>query len=182
MKSKSFVMTLCVSILLFIASGCGYANKSLIAPGANTIFVRTFTNKIDITTEPSTRQKYNVYKPFLETKVTNAIIDRFLYDANLKLTDETAADLLLEGKIVNYLRQPLKYSDAKDIEEYRLNITVNFTLKDLRTDKIMLQEISLTADTTYFVTGKSAKTEEAAIDVLVEDLARRLASRITHQW
>lgn len=169
-------------ILSFVISGCGYTNKSLIAPDANKIFVRTFANKIDITKEPSTRQKYNVYKPFLETKLTDAIIDRLIYDASLKVVDMDSADLVLEGELVNYLRQPLKYSDAKEVLEYRLNIMVNITLKDVRQDKVILQQNNLTADTTYIVTGKSAKTEDSAIDALLEDLARRVVSRIIHRW
>src|SRR3989338_6381615 len=99
-----------ICALVFVISGCGYTNKSLIAPGANTIFVETFQNKIDITKEPSTRQRYNVYKPFLETKITDAIINRFLYDGNLNIVDRASADLLLQGELVNYIRQPLKYS------------------------------------------------------------------------
>ena len=172
----------CFLLSVICLAGCGYTNKALIAPGANSIFVETFKNGIDITKEPSSRQKYNVYKPFLETKVTNAVIDRFLYDGNLKITDKDAADLLLQGEVVNYLRQPLRYSDSKEIQEYRINIMVNFTLRDLKTDKVLLEEKDLTADTSYFVTGKSAKTEDSAIDVLVEDLARRLVNRIVHRW
>jgi outer membrane lipopolysaccharide assembly protein LptE/RlpB len=169
--------------LVSLIPSCGYTNKSLIAPGANSIFVETFKNGIDITKEPSSRQKYNVYKPFLETDVTNAVIDRFLYDGNLKVTDKETADLLLQGEVVNYLRQPLRYSDSKEIEEYRINIMVNFTLKDARTGKVLLQAKDLTADASYFVTGKSQKTEDSAIDVLVEDLARRLVNRIVHaEW
>jgi hypothetical protein len=144
--------------------------------------VETFKNSIDITKEPSTKYRYNVYKPFLEVKVTNAVIDRLLYDGNLKVVDLESADLLLQGEVVNYLRQPLRYSDAKDILEYRLNIIVNFTLKDLRSDKIVLEDKNLAADTTYFVTGKSAKTEDSALIGLVEDLARRIINRIVDRW
>lgn len=168
-------------LLLFIL-GCGYTNKSLIAFGGNKIFVETFQNKIDITKETSTRQKWNVYKPFLETKITDAIIDRLIYDGNFKVADLESADLLLQGELVNYLRQPLRYSDTKDIEEYRLNVMVNFTLKDLRADKVILEQKNLTADTAYFVTGKSAKTEDLAIDALLEDLARRVVNRLAHRW
>ena len=146
------------------------------------IFVEGFRNKIDISREPSSRHRYNVYKPFLEVKITNAIIDRFLYEADFKVTDLQSADLVLKGELVNFLRQPLKYSDSKEIQEYRLNVMINFTLKDLRTGKILLEEKNLTADTTYFVTGRAATTEDSAIQVLLEDVARRTVNRIAHQW
>ena len=179
---KYFICAICLFILVICGFGCGYTNKSLTAPGSDKIFVETFKNKIDITKEPSTGQKYNVYKPFLETKATDAVINRIIYDGNLKVVDEASADLLLQGEVVNFLRQPLRYSDAKDILEYRLNIMVNFTLKDLKANKIVLEQKNLTADTSYFVTGNLAKTEDSALNTLLEDLARRVVSRIVDRW
>jgi len=167
---------------LIVFSGCGYTNKSLIAPDAKTIFVEPFKNSIDITQEASTRRRYVVYKPFLETKLTDAIIDRLVYDGNLRISDRDSADLLLMGEVIDYVRQPVKYSDAKDVLEYRLNLTVEFKVKDQRRNKIILEQKSLTADISYFVTGKDSQTEDSALDALLEDLARRVASRITHQW
>jgi len=178
MKNALLVM----AMLVFISSGCGYTNKSLIAPDASTIFIETFKNKIDVTKEPSTKQKYNVYKPFIETKVTDAVMNRVLYDGNFKIVDRGSADLLLEGEVINYLRQPVRYSDSKDILEYRLNVIVNFTLKDLRADKVLLDQKNLVADISFFVTGKSAKSEDQALDTLLEDLARRVATRIVSRW
>ncbi|PIV12187.1 MAG: hypothetical protein COZ98_04085 [Candidatus Omnitrophica bacterium CG_4_8_14_3_um_filter_43_15] len=173
---------LAMTISAFIISGCGYTNRSLIAPDADTIFVDTFKNSIDITKEITVRQRFSVYKPFIEVKVTNAVIKRILYDGNFKIVNRDLSDLLLTGEVIDYLRQPLRYSDAKDILEYRLNVIINFKLQDLKTGKVLLDEKNLTADTTYFVTGKSAKSEDSAIDTLLEDLSRRVISRIVNRW
>jgi len=182
-KTFNFLLVLFpFSFFLLTLSGCGYTNKSLIAPDANTIFVQTFKNSIDITKEASTKQRYAAYKPFIEIKVTGAIINRILYDGNLNILGEPSADLLLQGEVINYLRQPVRYADSKDILEYRLNIIVNFTLKDLRTDKILLEEKNFTADTSYFVSGQLAKSEDKAVEGLLEDLARRVANRIVNRW
>jgi len=186
-KSKSlnylsFKYSFVIWILIFVICGCGYTNKSLIVPGSDKIFVETFKNKIDITKEPSTGHKYNVYKPFLETKATDAVINKIIYDGNFKVVDKNSADLILQGEVVNFLRQPLRYSDANDILEYRLNIMVNFALKDARTGKIIMGQKNLTADTSYFLTGSSAKTEDSAVDTLLSDLARRVVSRIVNRW
>ena len=78
-------MLLLFYFLLFTLSGCGYTNRSLIAPDADTIFVDTFKNSIDITKEITVRQRFSVYKPFIEVKVTNAVIKRILYDGNFKI-------------------------------------------------------------------------------------------------
>ena len=180
MMRKAILFSFC--FLVLILSGCGYTNKLLLAPGSDKIFVETFKNKIDITKEPSTSQKYNVYKPFLETKATDAVINKIIYDGNFKIVDKDSADLIFEGEVVNFLRQPLRYSDANDILEYRLNIMVDFRLKDARTGKIIMEQKNLTADTSYFLTGASAKTEDSAVDTLFEDLAIRVVSRIVNRW
>lgn len=182
MSSSKKNKFLIFAFLILTLSGCGYTNKSLVAPDANTIFVKTFKNSIDITKETSTRQKYAVYKPFVEIKVTDSIVSRIIFDGNFNIVGEDSADLLLEGEVTNYLRQPVRYADSKDILEYRLNLVINFTLKDLRTGKVLLDEKNLTADTNYFVTGKSAKSEDKALDELLEDLSRRVTSRIVNRW
>ena len=188
-KCKSKIKSFCLlsillpfAFLLFTFSGCGYTNKLLLAPGSDKIFVETFKNKIDITKESSASQKYNVYRPFLETKATDAVINKIIYDGNFKVVDKDSADLIFQGEVVNFLRQPLRYSDANDILEYRLNIMVNFTLKDSRTGKIILEQKNLTADASYFLTGNSAKTEDSAVDTLLSDLAKRVVSRIVNRW
>jgi len=173
---------LAMTVLAFFICGCGYTNKLLLAPGSDKIFVETFKNKIDITKESSASQKYNVYRPFLETKATDAVINKIIYDGNFKVVDKDSADLIFQGEVVNFLRQPLRYSDANDILEYRLNIMVNFTLKDSRTGKIILEQKNLTADASYFLTGNSAKTEDSAVDTLLSDLAKRVVSRIVNRW
>ena len=179
-KRRAGLLT--IMMLILILSGCGYTNKSLVAPDASTIFVKTFENKIDITKETSTRQKFAVYKPFLEIKVTDSIVNRIIFDGNFNIVGEDSADLSLEGEVTNYLRQPVKYADSKDVLEYRLNLVINFILKDLRTGKVLLEEKNLTADTSYFVTGNFAKSEDKALDELLEDLSRRVTSRIVNRW
>ncbi len=169
-------------LYIFCLSGCGYTCRPLIVTGSRTIFISPFKNSIDIAKEASSRERFKAYKPFVEVKLTDAVTDRFIFDGNLKVTDAQRADLLLEGELVDYIRQPVKYSDSWEVLEYRLNIVVNFSLKDTRQDKVILDQKSLTADTTYFVTGKSAKTEDEAVGALLEDLARRVVNRVVHQW
>ena len=37
-------------------------------------------------------------------------------------------------------------------------------------------------DATYFITGTQAKTEKAALDLAIADLARRVLERLVENW
>jgi len=163
-------------------AGCGYTTRSMISNKFRTIYIASFVNKIDITKETDVGNKYKIYRPYLETDITRAVINKFLLDGNLKIAKEEAADLILRGELVEFRKDPLRYSDSDEVEEYRVNLVVNLTLWDNKDDKLVWEEKNFTADTTYFTTGSSAKSEATAINDAVTDLAKRIVERTVEQW
>ena len=163
-------------ILLFF-SGCGYTTHSVATSleGATTIFVPTFKNNVDFNAE---RRDKSLYIPLMEVQITNKLIDRFVFDGNLRIAKQEQADLILEGALLNYRRDPLRYNDDDDAEEYRISIVVSLKLLDLRNGNIIWEETSFVGDTTYFPTGPNAKSESTAIDEAVKDLAKRIFTRL----
>lgn len=174
----SVIFLLC----LFLMSSCGYSTKSLLPSDQRNIYVEPFVNKINVTSETTQNNYYRVYRPRLESDVTKAVIDRFIYDGNLKVTKIDNADLVLSGQLVDYNRQTLRYTSDETSEEYRLNITVNIQLKNAKTDELIWEENNLIGDTTYFTTGSLAKSEDTAITDAIKDLARRIVERIIEGW
>jgi outer membrane lipopolysaccharide assembly protein LptE/RlpB len=159
-------------------TGCGYTVRSGLRPDIRTITIPIFVNKIEIQT---TSPDYRTYYPGLEIKITNAIIERFIYDGNLRIAREEEADLVLAGELIDYARQPLRYSEADEVEEYRLTLNVKITLKNKEAD-ILWQEENFFADTTYHISGPLTKTEAQAINDIVKDLARRIVNRTVEEW
>lgn len=84
--------------------------------------------------------------------------------------------------MVEFRRDPLRYTDNNDVEEYRINIVVNLSLWDNRENKLIWQENNFTGDTTYFTTGQLAKPEDTAVSDAINDLARRIVERTVEQW
>ncbi len=167
-----------ISFLIVSLVGCGYSTRSLLPSRIRTIYVEPFKNKIDYTTE----RKRDLYIPLLEVKITNAVIDRFLFDGHLKVADRDQADVILKGELVNYDRDALRYTDNNDVEEYRINITVNLVLWDVAKDKPLWQEKNFVGDTTYFTRGPHAESETIAVTEAVEDLAKRVVERTIENW
>jgi hypothetical protein len=178
---KTFLLVTTCSLLVAI-SGCGYTTRSLIADKFKTIYITQFANKIDLTRESDTANKYKLYRPMLEQDVTQAVINRFLLDGNLRPVKEGVSDLTLKGELVEYRRDPLRYTSTDEVEEYRISLIVNIELWDNKENKSLWKEQYFTGDTTYFTIGQAAKTDDAAVSDAIKDLARRIVERTVEQW
>lgn len=171
-----------VILLSLAAAGCGYTSRSVITERFHTIYVNPVINKIDITNDSYTAGKYRTYRPFIETEITQALIDKFLSDGNLKPTAEDTADLALRGELVEFRRDALRYDKNDDVVEYRLSLVLNLSLLGRRENKELWTEKNFTGTTTYFAVGSAAKTDDQAINEALSDLTRRVVERTIEDW
>jgi len=165
-------------LVLGVVGGCGYTTRSMIADKFKTIYIEPFINKIDITRESDAANKYKTNRPMLETDITQVVVNSFLFDGNLRIAPKDAADLVLKGELVEFRRDPLRYTEEDDVQEYRLNLVVNLSLWDNRENKLLWQENNFTGDTTYFTSGSLVKSEDTAINDALADLGRRIVERV----
>jgi len=175
---RSPLPVFCLSLLL--AASCGYSTRSVALGKIKKIYVAPFKNKIAYGEE----KERNLYLPLLEVKVTNAIVDRFLFDGNLKIATEDTADVILKGDLIRYERHPLRYDDNDEVQEYRINITVSMSLWNLSQnpeDPVWLEPYFV-GETTYFTSGALISTEDVAVEKAVLDLARRVVERTVLDW
>lgn len=168
--------------LLVTVLGCGYTTRSMISNEYRTICIPAFANKIDITGDQDSGSKYRIYRPLLETEITTVVNNKYLFDGNLKPVNRESADLRLEGALVDFRRDPLRYTDNDEVYEYRINIIVDLKLYDNKTDKLIWQENNFTGEFTYFTQGPFATSESSAVNKAVADLARRIVERTVEQW
>ena len=166
-----------LSFFIFLA-GCGYTTRSTLPKSIKTIHVEPFKNSINYI-EGTGR---NIYFPLLEVNVRNAVINRFLFDGNLKTAEPALADLVLKGELTNYNRAALRYTDNDDVQEYRVQITVSLVLSNTQTGETAWTEPAFTGEATYFVSGPTASTEDAAVVEATADLARRIVERTIEDW
>lgn len=175
MKRKLFIVLLfCCSFSL----SCGYTTSSTLPANQKTICVESFENKIVYTSKSS----QNLYFPLLEVNVTDAVIDRFLFDGNLKIAGMGTSDLLLKGELKSYSKGGLRYTDDDDVQEYRVRVTVSLELWDADKEELIWSESGFSGEATYFVTGEKATSEEAAVELAIVDLARRIVERTIENW
>jgi len=160
-------------------TGCGYSTRSLLPGDFKTVYVAPFDNKIDYMNQNDRK----IYIPGLETKVRQAVIDRYLFDGNLHIAKEGESDLVLKGQLLSFDREELRVTANEDAKEYRLRVTVALTLIDpAENNKVVWQEPAFAGESTYYVSGPLAKSESAAIDDAVTDLAQRAVARTVEAW
>ncbi|MDD5155115.1 MAG: LptE family protein [Candidatus Omnitrophica bacterium] len=170
------------AFLVLGIAGCGYTTRSMIAGKYRTIYVTPFINKIDITSDVYTSNRYKIYRPLIESDVTRAVVNKYLFDGNLKPTDKDWADVVLKGELISFNPDPVRYTDNDNVAEYRINIVVNISLWDNRNNKLIWQENGFTGDSTYFTSGQFAQSEDSAVTNAINDLARRIVERTVEQW
>ena len=123
LRALSLLFT--VVFLSVVIMGCGYSTHSLLPSRFKTIYVDNFKNKIDIGKEVTESSRYTLYRPGLENDVTNAIVDRFVFDGNLKVAKKEDADIILKGDLIDYRQEALRYDNVDNVEEYRIKVTVD---------------------------------------------------------
>lgn len=166
-----------------LISGCGYTTHSQLRDKYETIYIRQFQNKIDITSESSAARRLKTNYPGIETEVTKAVVDRFVWDGDIRPAREEDSDLILRGEVTEFRRDSLRYiQDTDDVEEYRISLTVNIGLYDGTTNALIWQENNLVGDASYFTQGPLAISESDAVRNSVADLARRIVERVTEAW
>ncbi|MBU1998059.1 MAG: LPS assembly lipoprotein LptE [Candidatus Omnitrophota bacterium] len=185
-RSLLSLVTSCFLLVTFF-SGCGYTTRSLVSTKFRTIYIKPFVNKIDITQEIDTGNKYKIYRPALETEITRGTINKFLFDGNLKPVNSESSDVVLSGELVDFRREPVRWtSDNNEVEEYRVLVAVNLELWDNREKKVVWQENSFTGDSTYYTSFAPGnvvrKSENTAVTDAVTDLARRIVERTVEEW
>jgi hypothetical protein len=168
----------CVMMGAVLLSGCGYTTGSLLPSNYRTIAVEPFKNQVSYLNE----NVRGLYIPLLENKAHDAILTRFQFDGHLKPGHADRADLVLEGNLTGFDREELRLSDDLDVTEYRVRVTVSLKLFDKITGEVAWEEPSFSGEATYHLTGPLAKSEDAALQEALTDLARRVVERTLENW
>ncbi len=158
-----------IAALSLFSSSCGYhlsGTGSVIPQGARSIAILTFINGTN--------------EPYVDTEVTSAVANEFIFDGRLKVTDRDAADLLLSGKVVRYDAVPLAYNVEAFVQTYQVRLVANVTLEDRRTGNIIRQinGIDTALIASYPVTVGDIKATKAAKDASIKSASKTLAGTI----
>ena len=172
-------------LLVMFLLGCGYTTRNT-AYDAASIFIAPVTNDIKITGEGRLYPDYKTYPRRIENDLTNALVKKFNTNGTLDVVSTSDAGLRLFCSVIGYDKNTLQYSDedkgeVKDeVKEQQLYLHVQVRLED-NTGKILLQK-EVVGETTFYLYGAYAKTEDTAWQDLLTDTSRRVSEVVLDLW
>lgn len=170
------------TLTALLISGCGYTTQSMLPADVKTVYIAPVKNGIDLSGEIDEKHPFKAYRPGLEVDITNAIINRFVFDGTLKVVPRDKADAILNGTLIDYRRDPLRYSESDEVQESRLSVIVNFSLVRTSDEKPIVSDSTVTGDTSFFIAGAHAISEDEAAARAVDDLAKRVIEKVVEVW
>jgi hypothetical protein len=143
MKKRAAIGAALLAVALLAAS-CGYTTRSTLDPKYRTISVSAFLNY---------SKEYD-----LQAALTNAVIRKFVADGRLEVVAPDAADLLLEGVILNYTLHGMSYGKQDEVTQYLCVVTAGARVKDQKTGQILWEDPKISGETSFYtrVAGQSS--------------------------
>jgi len=163
---KFQLITISVLFILILA-GCRYRLQPQLPVGALKIAIPTFDNQT---------LQYG-----LAETLTNSVVEQFLLDGRLRMVGEKEADLILRGKITQYLKETLS-EVSMDLTEYRVKLEISVALISTKDGKI-LWEKKVEEATTYTPTeGGKVQTESDAVRETSRKIGEDLVNLVMEGW
>ncbi len=163
-----FLYYILVSLFgVFLLSGCGvYSFSGAVATDIKSISIPLFENQ---TAEFG-----------IQETITDALVAGFQREGILKIVDESHADAILHGIILNISDTPNTYTADEHVSEYRFQITCEITLVKTTTgEDLWKQTFSTWGNYTY--TG-SFEDRQTGMDEALRKLTEDILNRIVANW
>ena len=155
----------CVLGAMLLLGGCGYSVRGHLPADVRTVAIPVLANRTS--------------KPAVETEMTRALADAFATDGRLKVVSRDVADAVLEGEVMGYELISIAFDPAANVRLYRLVVTMNVKLRDLRRDTVLFDGVGLSEKADFRVSGTVSETisrEEIALRSAALDIARAVVA------
>lgn len=167
-NQKYFVLLI---ITAFVLYGCSYSFTGASVP--------KHLSSIAI---PIAVDRSGSGEPDLSNNFTNELIQKFLDDNNLDVTDKTNANALLECSIVSLQDRPETVSGTSETAtQRRITINIKVTYKDLIKKKTIFDK-NFSNYSTYDTTLDPFSARKNAIQDAVEILAEDILLGVVSNW
>ena len=169
-------------IAALVTSGCGYKNGGADSGGGGAGgYQWKSVYRDDIRTVAVPIFKSNVFQRGVEFSLSKALVGQIEANTPYKVVPRERADTILEGEIVEVRVDTLSADRRAAIpQEQLLDIIVDFTWKDLRTGKILVERRGVEQTATYYPTlgeGRATGTQAAS-----ERLALAIVQELQADW
>ena len=153
-------------------ASCGYTSSPALLPAhIKAVAIPVFENE---TTEY-----------LLENEITDAVIQAFVEDNNLRVVDEASANAIIRGTIITYRNSVFGFQATTGAQEYAVTIAVKIVFKDLVKNRELWNDENLIRTANYYVQdvpGQEARTELDGRKEAIDKLADEILTRTVQSW
>lgn len=172
MRERRSRIVLVLAAAAALWAGCGIYRTTSRTPGdIRRIAVPYFSN---LTAEPQ-----------IEIEITDRIIEGIIRDNTLRVVDETEADALLEGAVVEYRNVPYTFAQEErqvEAEQYRLFVGIRVSLFDKGKNSYLYEDRTIKAHGDYYLETNLDQNYENALDEVYRDLVEGILSATVQDW
>ena len=159
-------------LLLLTMAGCGYYNPNMLPDEELGPQVRLY-----VPVWPNSTNELN-----LETNIRNAISDWLMQSKRITLVGSQAeADYVLNGTVTSVSYPGLSYDITDIAKSLKAVLTVNYTVKEVATNRILWQMNGYSLEETYNLGGSTAQTDvnkRQALQTLTDKLGEQIYIRL----
>lgn len=164
MKERMHAAYFCLLPFAFLLIfGCGYSTKSLLPSYMQKVHIVLFQNR--------------TLKPGLDEQATEKTIEAFRSGSNLVISDLTSADIVIEGEVVSYARDPNTYTSDQKIIDYKLTVKFSARCVDKVKNEVFWE--GTVSDWSIYVPDDD---EDEAIEEATRKTADKLVNAILTNW
>lgn len=156
-----------IVVLLFLVVACGYRNPNVYTGPAKTIYITEWKNRTN--------------QLGLNSDIYRSLIRWFQKASSISTArKKEGADIILAGEIISLELPSLSYGADNIATEVKLRLRVRYIIKEISTNKILLEVPDETWTEPYLISSTSKGTtdnEKEAIDTIIDDLSQKIYQR-----
>jgi outer membrane lipopolysaccharide assembly protein LptE/RlpB len=156
---------LALGVLAAAVAGCGYSFRGTLPEHIQTVAVPVFVNKTG--------------EPKLGSVLTNGVLEAFSTNGRLRVVRREDADAVLEGEVIGYSVVPISYDSQANVRQYRLTVTMNLKLLDMKKSAVLFEEHGLSEKADFNVQSAVSQTiavEETSVRSAATEIGRAIVS------
>jgi outer membrane lipopolysaccharide assembly protein LptE/RlpB len=156
---------LALGVLAAAVAGCGYSFRGTLPEHIQTVAVPVFVNKTG--------------EPKLGSVLTNGVLEAFSTNGRLRVVRREDADAVLEGEVIGYSVVSISYDSNANVRQYRLTVTMNLKLLDMKKSAVLFEEHGLSEKADFNVQSAASQTiavEETAVRSAAIEIGRAIVS------
>ena len=163
------MLALASAVLAFLPGCLGYRVGSTLPSHLRSVAVLGFQN--------------NTGEPQLESEIARATLQEFQREGQLQIADAGEADILLNGRLVRYALEPMRYDRdrPRTASEYRVVIRAEFDAVERATGRVIVKSVAQ-GDATLPAGGDLVTARRNAMPEAARRLAHEIVNGVVSAW